>query len=476
MHENEELRGWGESTTSRSLVHRVEGTAQLAELMVTAGGRGETVAFRGGGRSYGDAALNTGGAIVELGRLDRILEFDSTEGIARVEPGVTIAALWRMSIAHGFWPYVVPGTMHVTIGGALSMNIHGKNQYKVGSFGEYVRAFRLLTPSGEELRCSRTENADLFHAAIGGMGLLGCILEVELQLKRVSSGRLLVHARSTRDLGEAMQALDTSQADSDYMVGWIDCFARGSRLGRGLLHLAQHVPAEENPDPFLSPARQDVPGRAFGVVPLGWLWPGLWLTVHGRAMRWVNMAKFYAGIREASRPAYLQTHGAFHFLLDYVPGWKRALLPGGLLQFQPFVPKEQAHAVYTHILERCQREGLIPYLGVLKRHRPAPFLMSYYVDGYSLALDFSVTGSNRERLWKLCRELANHVLTHGGRFYYAKDSVLTAEQFRANHEPGAIEQFLALKARVDPKNVLQTDQWRRLTTPGQGSLLLARAG
>ena len=85
----------------------------------------------------------------------------------------------------GVWlPPVVPGTAFVTLGGAVANDVHGKNHHLFGSFGCHVRSLRLLRSDGELLSCSAAENAELFAATIGGLGLTGVILEVELQLRR----------------------------------------------------------------------------------------------------------------------------------------------------------------------------------------------------------------------------------------------------------------------------------------------------
>lgn len=128
---------------------------------------------------------------------------------------------------------------------------------------------------------------------------------------------------------------------------------------------------------------------------------------------------------------YRQPHAQFHFLLDYVPDWKKAYGPGGLIQYQPFIPKETAFDAFSEILTLCKRRGLPNYLTVLKRHRPDEFLMSYAVDGFSLAMDFRVTDENRQRLVWLTQELDEIVVQAGGRFYLAKDSTLRPEIARA---------------------------------------------
>lgn len=463
---SERVAGWGMAVGGTARVLRPGNAQEVRDAFRHVREQGSSVALRGSGRSYGDAAVNSNGHVLDLSRMNQILRFDPLHGIATVEPGVTIRDLWRHAIGFGFWPAVVPGTMAVSVGGAVAMNIHGKNNFAAGTFGEHVRSLVLETPSGQTLRCSMDENADLFAHAIGGFGMLGCCTEITLELKRVYSGRLRVWALACRDLGHALEQIESLKGDSDYLVGWHDLHARGVGLGRGVLHRAQQVAPGEDADGvrYFDPLLQDVPGRLFGVVPKGWLWPGMWLAVHCGGVKWVNALKFKGSGREERHSPYLQSHGAFHFLLDYVPRWHWMTRPGGLIQFQPFVPAAQAERVLRALIEQCQQAGIVSYLGVLKRHRPDPFPMTHAVDGFSMAMDFAVSRSRRKReaLWSLCQRMADVVLDAGGRFYYAKDATLLATSFERIHGAENVARFRELKQRCDPAGILQTDLSRRL--------------
>ncbi len=465
----EMVRGWGGAVGGEAEVARPENAEQVADLFDAArtgrlGARG--LALRGSGCSYGDASTNVGGRVVETTGMNRLLEFDAERGIARVEPGVRIRDLWRHAIQHGYWPAVVPGTMQVSMGGAASMNIHGKNAYAVGTFGDQIRRFKLLTPGEGLLECSREQNADVFHAAISGFGMLGCFTEIELKLKRVHSGRLRVWGIPMRDLEDGLAILDDQREHADYLVGWCDLHARGKGLGRGVMHRADQMAPGEDPEgeELLDPVKQDVPSTLFGVIPKGWIWPGMWCAYQFGQVPLVNGLKYRAGFKEGLASPYLQSHGAFHFLLDYVPRWHWMVKPGGLIQFQPFVPAHCAGRVLRQIVEKAQSQGIVPYLGVLKRHRPDPFLMTHGLDGFSMAMDFGVPVREkaRRRLWALTREMADVVLENGGRFYYAKDATLRGSSFESIHGSTAVTEFRALKERLDPGNVLQTDLARRM--------------
>jgi len=142
--------------------------------------------------------------------------------------------------------------------------------------------------------------------------------------------------------------------------------------------------------------------------------------------------------------------------------WKFAYKPGGLIQFQSFVPKEHSERVFARQIELSQMLRIIPFLGVFKRHRPDDFLLTHAVDGHSLALDYPVTAQNLDGLTFLVEQMARIVVEAGGRFYYAKDSLLPQDLAQQGMGADRIAKFKALKAKYDPDNRLQTDLSRRL--------------
>jgi FAD/FMN-containing dehydrogenase len=367
------------------------------------------------------------------------------------------------------------------------MNIHGKNAFRAGPFGDHVRAFDLLLASGETLRCTREENADVFHAAIGGAGMLGVLTKLTLQLKPVESGRLRVEAAWAPDFAALFASFDQRLDSADYLVGWVDAFASGSGLGRGQLHAAWHLHAGPQadkshggePDPLgratLALEHQQLPARILG-FPKSQVWRCLSLVTNPPGMRFVNFGKSMAS-RFTNGGRFLQSHAAFAFLLDSVPGWRRAYDPRGLLQHQLFVPEPAARTIFPEVLRRCQARGpsCTPSLAVLKRHKPEPFLLSPSVDGWSLALDFAIPkdGFGPGSALRACAdEVTQLVLEAGGRFYLAKDQLLTPAQAERGFGP-SLDAFFALKQRLDPDGLFQSDQARRLF-PGRVSAAHAR--
>ena len=456
----QKLENFGHSIQRPAYLYRPTHAEQIAEIFQLARESHVPIALRGAGRSYGDAALASAGIVLDLQRMNRILEWNPETGVITVEPGVTIERLWRYTMEDGWWSPVMPGTMFPTIGGCLGANIHGKNNWRQGTLGEHVLSFTAVLPNGEQVTCTPAKNKEFFYGIISGMGLLGVFTSVTLQMKKIYSGNLEVHAWAEPNLKRMLQATDEGKQE-DYIVGWIDSTARGSSLGRGQMHSARYLEQGEDPYPAqtLNPANQDLPDTIMGLVPKSIVWRFLKLGINNPGAWAGNLAKYLMNATIGNNKTYLQSLVAFTFLLDYVPNWEYSYGKNGLIQYQSFLPLETAHDTYREILKVSQSYGLPSYLGVMKRHRPDNFLFSHAVDGFSLALDFKVR--RREKFVQMTDELNQIVLDGNGRFYFAKDSTLTPDVVAAYLGEDTIEAFKQLKAKVDPDHILQTDLYKR---------------
>jgi decaprenylphospho-beta-D-ribofuranose 2-oxidase len=455
------LENFGHSLRAPSYTFKPTRVEEIAEAFQLAKKTGLTVTARGAGRSYNDAALNGGGIVLDLSSMNRINKWDSDKGLVVAEPGVTIQQLWQAVEPDGWWPPVVSGTMLTTLGGCLGANIHGKNNFKVGPIGEHVIEFTAILPTESEITCSPRKNADLFYAMISGLGMLGIFTSITLQMKRIYSGLLEVSARPSRNLHEHLSDLLDNAPNYDYIVGWLDATAGGRGLGRGQIHAARYLHEGEDPDPrkTMSLKNQSLPSRIFGVFPKSILYLFMSPFVNNPGTWAVNRAKYIASL---PRHIFRESHAAFHFLLDYIPNWELSYGRGGLIEYQSFLPKETAEAAWIELLQLSLKCGMPSYLGVTKRHRPDKFLLSHAVDGFSFAMDFKVTNSNRTKLSQMLQEFDRIVLDAGGRFYFAKNSETTSESTIRFLGTEAIGKFKKLKKRCDPNELLESNLFRRV--------------
>jgi len=454
------LENFGHSLRAQSYLYKPVSAEEIVDIFKFAKQNDLKVTLRGAGRSYNDAALNGGGIVMDLTAMNKITDWNPETGLITAEAGVTLEKLWHTVLPDSWWLPVVSGTMTTTLGGCLGMNIHGKNNFKMGTFGEHVQEFTAQLPTGAVVTCSPTKNGDLFYSMISGMGMLGVITSITLKMKKIDSGLLRVHAFPVHNLEEHLKAILDDAPDNDYTVGWMDTMAGGSSLGRGQIHTAKYLHGDEDPNPqkTLQVKNQILPPTILG-VPKSIL--HYFMTPFQFAPLWamVNAAKYVASLRDGY---HIQSHAAFHFLLDYVPNWELAYGRDGLIQYQSFLPKETAQEAWKELLTLSLKRGMPSYLGVTKRHRPDKFLLTHAVDGFSLALDFRVTNGSRVRMSQMLQDFDKIVLDAGGRFYFAKNSETSPETARRFLGDETIERFKALKRRTDPNNILESDLYRRV--------------
>ena len=454
------LTGFGMTKGADGYVYRPCNVDEAKQVFDLARRSHRKIVLRGAGRSYGDANIGAECIVLDNSRMNRVLSWDKESGIIEAECGATIEDLWRYTLEDGWWPPVVSGTMYPTLGGVLAMNIHGKNNYCAGTFGEHVLELEILTSSGQTIVLHPDDDA--FYAVISSAGLLAMITRVKIQMKKVHSGDLRVLPLSLENWDQQFAAFEKFEHDADYMVSWIDCFGSEAGSGRGLFHAGWYMDEPSEHPRTLEQLHQDLPDTILGLWPKSMVWRILKKFNNRLGMEFVNYAKYASSRKLGNGKPISQSLVGFSFLLDYVPNWRNAYLPGGFIQYQSFVPKEYARKVFDLQIKMQQQQGLESYLAVMKRHRPDKFLFSHAVDGYSLALDFKITEKNWTKIRDLCHRMNDLVLKAGGRFYFAKDSTLRPSDVRSYLGEEALAKFNSYRAQFDPENILTSELAKRV--------------
>jgi len=458
-----ELSGWGRVAPSRCRVSRPLGSEEILGLLGRGGGARRGVIARGAGCSYGDAAQIAGGEVLDMTGLDRIISIDPGLRLVRAQAGATLAQLMARLAAYGLTLPVVPGTRHVTLAGAIASDIHGKNHHRDGGFARHVAAISLCTPAGEQLELTPEEDAELFYATLGGMGLTGVILEATVRAEELASPWVAEDVDRTAGLAETLELL-AGEESRRYSVAWLDLLAPGSKMGRAVLSRADSLDAESARE--LVPSRRR-PGASYPgslsrrpalEIPAGV--PGGLLR--RRSMRAFNELRWRASPkRERGRPLAI---APYFFPLDVIGSWNRLYGPAGLVQYQLAIPSGEEAA-----LERCfeliRIRRLPVYLAVFKRFGAAfggP--LSFPLEGWTLAIDLPADAPG---LGSALEDLDEIVGGCGGRVYLSKDIRLRRALLERMYP--RLADFQAVRARVDPENVLRSDLGLRLGLCGDPS-------
>lgn len=188
---------------------------------------------RGAGLSYAAASFRASGEVVEHSHFNRVLGFDSAQSIVEVEAGATLGRVFDFAAPRGLFLAVQPGHPNITIGGCIASDVHGKNQFRDGTFISRVQSLRLFHPGHGVLELSRENEPDLFHLTCGGYGLTGNIVSARIRLTPAPSTRVAVRIVPVADIFRLPEALLGLADRSDLLYSWHDFTARGSRFGSG---------------------------------------------------------------------------------------------------------------------------------------------------------------------------------------------------------------------------------------------------
>lgn len=442
------LTGWGRTPASAAHVHSLEGRDEVPTILEKASARGSIA--RGLGRSYGDAAQRSGGSIITLER-HRAIDW-LTDGRIRAEAGVSFDELIGEVVPRGFFVPVTPGTRQVTIGGAIAADIHGKNHHRDGSLADHLESVTLMLPDGEQREVSPADDAELFWATVGGMGLTGIILSAVVRLIPIETSLMVVETRRASDLEALMAAMAEGDQHHRYSVAWVDLVATGTHLGRGVIMHGDHA------------GSSDVTGRQ-SEEPLAYRPPKPraipWAPPVGLVNRWTARAFNELWYRKSprSRVGQLQSIPSFFHPLDAISNWNIVYGPSGFLQYQFVVPSDASDTL-VEIARRIASSGFPSSLTVLKRMGPGnDGLLSFPLEGWTLAVDFPVA----EGIDEFLDRLDELVVGAGGRVYLAKDSRMRPEMIPLMYP--RLDRFAKVRTRVDPKGLLKSDLAVRLQIP-----------
>jgi len=426
---------WGRYPPVRHAhVHKVAWDDQIPGILASA--TISSLLPHGLGRSYGDSCLNADRELIDCRRLNRILGFDESTGLLRCESGMTFADIINVFLPKGWFLPVTPGTQYVTVGGAIANDVHGKNHHCAGTFGSHVRQFGLQRSDYGLVLCSPEQNADMYRATIGGLGLTGIVAWADIQLRRVDGPWVDAELIPFHSLQSFLDLSCESDGRFEYTVAWLDCFAGNSP--HGIFFRGNHLAAASK---SFTPKRG--PKLPFALPE--------WL-LNRYTVKAFNTAYYH--LHKAKSGPSLVSYDSFFYPLDSIQQWNLLYGKQGFLQYQCVIPESRLDA-FEELLDRIARSGMGSFLGVLKRFGDVSSagMLSFPRPGLTLALDFAMRG---DHTLQLMHSLDEVVRQSGGALYPAKDARMTPALFEASYP-----HWRAFVPFIDPK--LSSSFWRRVT-------------
>lgn len=401
---------------------------------------------RGNGRCYGDASL--AGETVNTLKYDKILSFDTANGIFECQSGLTLDQILEVIVPKGWFLPVTPGTKFITVGGAIGSDVHGKNHHVDGTFGQHVVDMDIILANGTQVTCSPTDHTDLFEATCGGMGLTGMITRIKFKLKKIPSSYIKQKQIKAANLDELIRLFEEYKHFT-YSMAWIDCLQKGNSFGRGIMTIGEFATPEELNEKQRS-APLALPKKKAISIPFNFpSWSLNTLTV-----KTFNFLYYNKNVKKEI--SNVVTYEPFFYPLDALLHWNRCYGKKGFVQYQFVLPLEAKEGL-VDILRRIGAKGMGSFLVVLKVFgKQENSLISFPFEGYTLALDFPV----RKGLFEFLDELDQVVLKYGGRLYMSKDARMKPEMLEAGYP--RLQEFKSIVQKYNPDGKIRSIQSDRL--------------
>jgi decaprenylphospho-beta-D-ribofuranose 2-oxidase len=399
----------------------------------------------GNGRCYGDASIYS--SVINTLQFDKILSFDIQQGIITCQSGVLLSDILKVIVPTGWFLPVTPGTKFITAGGAVASDVHGKNHHVDGSFSRHILSLAVFTGTGQIMLCNASTNCDLFWATCGGMGLTGIILEITFSLKKIETSYIRQKQIKAENLDEVMVLFEEYNSDFTYSVAWIDCLKKGKNFGRSILMLGDHASREEIPS-----AKKQLTTKEKALFSVPFNFPSF--VLNELSVKTFN-ALYYFKNRHKIIEKTIHYDG-FFYPLDSILHWNRIYGRRGFVQYQFVLPLHASKEGMQDILTRINRKGMGSFLAVLKLFGEQDDLISFPMEGYTLALDFPM----RKGLFEFLDELDEIVAGYGGRIYLSKDARMKKEIFWITYKNALT--FKEIIKRFDPQNQFNSNLSKRL--------------
>jgi len=462
----QELTSLVGSLRTRSLVARPKTIEQCREALAYFRRRGMSVCVRGAGRTYGDLALNDGNALLDMREMNRILDFDEERAQITVEAGTRLIDIYQ-EVHHRLLTLPAsPTESHSSVAGAICANVNGKDAWRDGSFAEQVVRLRLMLADGEILEIDRSH--ELFNAVVGGIGMLGVILDATLQLKSIPSPFVEIDRIPAANVDVLLEKMADVEQTYDAAVVWVDAYASGDEVGRSVIHAAKWIERNDS-----EPERREYlqagyerldKHRRLGLALHEKFGPVLTLMLQAqRPMMFVFNKLYYAMGRFlywAGRSSNSELFLRFSFEASFtVPPAHLVCGPRGYTVQLTF-PRSEAREAIVELLEICQASPCPPVTTILRAHRKDDCLISFSEDGYSLNFEFHPKKRHEAASREAVDRLIDVTARRGGKIHLAKDQVLRPEQFHRIFP--RYSELLEIKKRLDPEGLFTSDLARRV--------------
>ena len=459
--EKRKIESWGLKVSSEAFLSTPSSKNDFIKILDHAKNKNLSISFLGHACSHADSCQNKDNILVSTSKLNRIISFDISNGIIKVEPGVSISKILSIIIPHNWFMSCVPGSLDVTIGGAVAFDVHGKDSMHKGSFCDHVIDITIIDGLGSEKHLSTRSNKKDLNFILGGMGLFGLITEITIKLQKIPSFYLDVNKIPSSSISESIDILE-DKSSYDFAIGWIDTFSKDQDVGRGFVKTASwnSSPINDNEDDVKEIKNGLKMKDNFYGIDIKKVWPLIKPFYNNYNVSIINYMHYMATKYYFKYSHKKTLFSSFLYIHNLFPKINYLYTPGGLTTCQPILPKSIGNREFEKFFQFCQKNETVSMMAGLKRRVANNRELSFALDGYSFSIDLITRKYSQSYLRKKMDYLYDYIIDLGGIVYLAKDDMLRKSHFMKMY-PGW-KSFMKLKTKYDPYNLFQNDQFKRL--------------
>ena len=444
------IYGWSKSDHSECLYLEASNEEKIKEIFDYAKKNNKKICFRGGGRSYGDNTLNKNNIVLKFLSDKKILSFDDINGTILVSGSCTLIQLFEFIIPKGWLLNVSPASQYISIAGAISNNVHGKNCSSKGYFGDYVEELEILTPDKGLMNCSKNKNSKLFFAVISGLGTFGIILNAKIKLRKIKSSSLNTDITYVKSIDEAVEKSEKLLENYEFNIGSLNFTKFNNKITEGKIYSSNFLEAEN-----LKVNSSEANLLIYFV--------NLALMINRFPIADNFVEYLFSKITSKKikdKKKIIQDYYSMNFLGDkYLPLYNN-FFKNGFIEYQViFDKKNYLHAIHE-IEELLNLMECSSYMSSFKSYKPSneKYIFGLSKDGFCLTLDIPI---NKKRNYEIFYRKINEItIKYNGQVYLGKTPCLNNGEFKEMYKN--YNKFEKIKKEYDSNFLIVSEMTNRI--------------
>ena len=447
---NKKIYGWSKSSYSRCNYLETSNVEQITDIFDYAKKNNNKISLRGGGRSYGDNTLNKNNIVLKHVAEKNIHSFNELNGEILVSGSCTLIELLKFTIPKGWILNVSPASQYITIAGAISNNVHGKNCLAKGYFGDYVQEIEILTPDKGLLNCTNVENSELFYSVISGLGAFGIILKTKIKLRKIKTIKINTDINYVRNINEAVEKSETLIKNYEYNIGSLNFTRFNNSITDGKIHSSNFT---EEVD-----LKQSNSEANFLIYIINYLLLFNKLPIIDKITEY-SFSKITSK-KISNTKKIIENYYSMNFLGDkYLPLYNN-FFRNGFIEYQVIFDKEYYLKAIYEIEVLMKNNNYSSYMSSFKYYKASNdrYIFGLNKNGYCLTLDIPFQKGKKFELF--IRKINEVTIKYYGQVYFGKTPCINNQEFKEMYKN--YNQFEKIKKIYDSNFLIVSEMTNRI--------------